>query len=57
MPQPSYWPIVVSIGMLIGGYGLVYNFVVAAVGAVIMMMAVYAWSFEPVNEPDEDSGH
>ena len=57
MPQPSYWPFIASVGMLIGGYGLVYNYAVAAIGAVIMMMAVYAWSFEPVNEPDENSGH
>ena len=57
LPQPSYWPIVASIGLLIGGYGLVFNFVAAAVGGVIAMIAVYAWSFEPVNEPDESSDH
>ena len=57
LPQPSYWPLVVSIGLLIGGYGLVFNFAVAVVGGLIGMFAVYAWSFEPVNEPDEGSGH
>ena len=57
LPQPSYWPIAVSIGLMIGGYGLVYNYWVAIFGAVFGMMAVYAWSFEPVNEPDEESGH
>ena len=57
LPQPSYWPIVVSIGLLIGGYGLIYNVAVTAVGAAIGMIAVYAWSFEPVNEPEQDSTH
>lgn len=57
MPQPSYWPIVVSIGLLIGGYGLLYNIAVAAIGGFIAMVAVYAWSFEPVNEPEETSSH
>ena len=57
LPQPSYWPLIASIGLLIGGYGLVFHFAVAAVGGLIAMFAVYAWSFEPVNEPDEGSGH
>ena len=57
MPQPSYWPLVVSIGILIGGFGLVYPvayYAIAAVGVFIGMVAVYAWSFEPVNDPDDD---
>ena len=57
MPQPSYWPIVVSIGLLVGGYGLIYSIPVAAIGGAITMVAVYAWSFEPVNEPDENPAH
>ena len=57
LPQPSYWPIVVSIGLLIAGYGLIYNVAVTAIGAAIGMIAVYAWSFEPVNEPEEGSAH
>ena len=64
LPQPSYWPFVVSVGLLIAGYGLVYlgsynpvSIAVAVIGTFIAMFAVYAWSFEPVNDPDEGSGH
>ena len=64
LPQPSYWPFVVSVGLLIAGYGLVYlgsynpvSIAVAVVGTFIAMFAVYAWSFEPVNDPDEGSGY
>ena len=64
LPQPSYWPFVVSAGILIAGYGLIYlgnnnpiAIAVAVIGTFIAMFAVYAWSFEPVNDPDEDSGH
>ena len=64
LPQPSYWPFVVSVGLLIAGYGLIYlgnnnpiAIAVAVIGTFIAMFAVYAWSFEPVNDPDEDSGH
>ena len=55
LPQPSYWPALVSIGLLIGGYGLIYNVGLAVIGGAIAMIAVYAWSFEPVNEPDDSS--
>ena len=57
LPQPSYWPLVASAGLLIGAYGLIYHVAVAVVGGVIAMVAVYAWSFEPVNEPAEASDH
>ena len=57
LPQPSYWPAVVSIGLLVGGYGLIFNVAVAAIGGAIAMIGVYAWSFEPVNEPDDGAAH
>ena len=57
MPQPSYWPIIASIGLLVGGYGLIYNVAVAGIGGAIALIAVYAWSFEPVNDPDDSSDH
>ena len=57
LPQPSYWPIVVSIGLLIGGYGLIYHYAISVVGVAIALFGVYAWSFEPVNDPDEGSDH
>ena len=64
LPQPSYWPFVVSAGILIASYGLVFlgdnnpiSIAVAVIGTFITTFAVYAWSFEPVNDPDEGSGH
>ena len=59
LPQPSYWPIVVSIGLFIAAYGMIYNgvvypFVLAAVGMLIAMIGIYAWSFEPVNDSAPD---
>ena len=62
MPQPSYWPLLVSLGLLIGAYGLLYSaskigMAVGAMGGAIAMVSIYAWSFEPVNEPDQPSDH
>ena len=75
LPQPSYWPLVASIGLFIGGFGLLYSgssfglhiptwgngiklswgLIFAAIGGAISLVAVYAWSFEPVNDPAEAS--
>ena len=63
LPQPSYWPIVAAIGILVAGYGAIFSttskfgLAAAAIGAAITMVAVYAWSFEPVNDPDEQTEH
>jgi len=62
LPQPSYWPFVVAIGILIGGYGVVFNqlivpWALASIGTFIGFVGVYAWSLEPVNDPDENQGH
>ena len=44
-------------GLLIAGYGAVYisstvGIVVTAIGFMVTMVSVYAWSFEPVNDPE-----
>ena len=62
LPQPSYWPLVVSLGVFIAAYGVVFNdllvpWALAIIGTFIGFVGVYAWSLEPVNDPDEDSGH
>ena len=58
LPQPSYWPFICSMGLLIAGYGAVYisstvGIIVTAVGFMVTMVSVYAWSFEPVNDPED----
>jgi cytochrome c oxidase subunit 1 len=72
LPQPSYWPFFVSLGLFIAGFSLVYLMNVDAagirslnwaaltftvVGVVIGMVSVYRWSFEPVNDPEPVGAH
>ena len=52
LPQPSFWPLVAAVGLLIGGYGVIYSYPTAIAGLVVTMIGVYAWSFEPVNDPE-----
>ena len=59
LPQPSYWPFLASIGLFIGAYGLIYyqsiiGMAAGILGLALTIVSVYAWSFEPVNDPEEE---
>src|SRR3954469_11230458 len=54
LPSPSYWPIVLAFSLPLIGYGIIFNLGFAAVGGVVMFVAVYGWGLEP---GFEDSGH
>ena len=51
LPQPSYWPLVVSIGIMLAAYGMIFGLPISIFGVIIGFVGVYAWSLEPVNEP------
>jgi cytochrome c oxidase subunit I len=62
MPNPSFYPLVLSIGILIGALGILLPNphiqiaflglpVVSLVGLVVIIIGVYGWSFEPASDP------
>ena len=59
LPSPSYYPVVVALGLLVIAYGLMYgrnsgqNYLVAVVGALVVLAGLYAWALEPSAEPEE----
>ncbi|HEV7887509.1 MAG TPA: cytochrome c oxidase subunit I [Acidimicrobiales bacterium] len=63
MPSPSYFPLVSSIGLPIIAYGMVYgrdaghNYVIAALGGVILLTGLFAWAMEPSTEPGDHGDH
>jgi cytochrome c oxidase subunit 1 len=54
MPSPSYWPILLSLGLPIIGYGLIYNRWIAVVGALVVVVSVFGWALEPSVADDDD---
>ena len=72
LPQPSYWPFFVSLGLFIGGMAMIYlmnvdpatgartvnwtALVISAAGFFLGIVSVYRWSFEPVNDPEPEGG-
>jgi cytochrome c oxidase subunit 1 len=58
LPSPSYWPIVLSFGLPVIGYGLIFNLAFAVVGALIVFGSMIGWALEPPDDPDLPShGH
>jgi hypothetical protein len=43
LPEPTYLPIVVAVGITIGLVGITLNFVISIVGAVIVLIAAVRW--------------
>jgi hypothetical protein len=52
MPSPSFWPIVVSFGLPVMAFGVIYSHILIVVGALIVIGGLYAWALEPATEPD-----
>ncbi len=54
LPSPSYWPIVLSFGMLVLAYGVIYSTLLIIAGAAICVLALFGWALEPPTAPDTD---
>jgi cytochrome c oxidase subunit I len=53
MPDPSYWPLVISAGLPIMGWGVIFNTnpVVIGIGILITLIGGIGWALEPSAEP------
>jgi cytochrome c oxidase subunit I len=54
LPSPSYWPIVLALGLPIIGYGMIYNKLIAVVGALVVVGSLFGWALEPSVADDDD---
>src|SRR4051812_33943974 len=54
MPSPSYWPVVLAVGLPIIAYGIIFSRILAVVGGVIVLLGSFGWALEPSVAPDED---
>jgi cytochrome c oxidase subunit 1 len=63
LPSPSYWPIIVALGLPLIAYGLIFTYWLAAVGGILLVGGIFGWGFEPSVDPDaghadhDDGGH
>ncbi len=50
LPSPSYFPVIAALGFPLIGYGVIFNWAFAFVGAVLLLGGLYAWALEPPAE-------
>ncbi|MFZ4516554.1 MAG: cytochrome c oxidase subunit I, partial [Acidimicrobiia bacterium] len=56
LPSPSYYPLVLSFGIPLIGYGAVFhNYWLGALGILIVLFGMYGWGLEP--SVDEEGAH
>jgi cytochrome c oxidase subunit I len=59
MPDASYWPLVMTAGMLPVAYGLIYSsspvgIALIGLGVLWMIVGMFGWIIEPLAEGDDD---
>lgn len=54
LPSPSYWPIILALGLPIMAYGVIYTRLLAVFGGVIILLAMFGWALEPSVADDTD---
>jgi cytochrome c oxidase subunit 1 len=54
LPSPSYWPIILALGLPVMAYGVIFERLLIAVGALMVLLSMFAWSLEPSVADDDD---
>jgi cytochrome c oxidase subunit 1 len=55
LPSPSFYPVVAAAGLPVIAYGIIYKvYVIAIVGALVLLAGLYGWGLEPSAEPEEE---
>ena len=60
MPSPSYYPMILSLGITLLAGGLVSHLAVSFVGGFISIASIYLWALEPATAPsahDDQGAH
>jgi cytochrome c oxidase subunit 1 len=50
LPGPSYFPLVAALGFPLIGYGIMFHWWMAFVGAAVLLAGVFGWALEPSAE-------
>ncbi|MBT8163961.1 MAG: cytochrome c oxidase subunit I [Acidimicrobiia bacterium] len=60
LPSPSYYPILLAVGIVTLAYGFLWlpvGYLVMAAGLGIMLWAIFGWAMEDIDHPMGDNGH
>ena len=52
MPDPSYMPLIAALGLPLIAVGLLYSYAIVAVGALVLVVGLYGWVYEPASSSE-----
>lgn len=52
LPSPSYWPLVLALGLPVIGYALIFNLWFLLLGGALVIAGIYGWILEPPDDPE-----
>jgi hypothetical protein len=53
LPEPTYWPAVLAIGVVSILWGIVTTFIISGIGFVLTALAIYGWVRELLYEQQD----
>jgi hypothetical protein len=53
LPEPTYWPAVLAIGVVSILWGIVTTFIISGIGFVLTAVAIYGWVRELLHEQQD----
>jgi cytochrome c oxidase subunit 1 len=57
LPSPSYWPIVIALGLPIIAYGLLYSLWLCVLGGLLTGGGLFGFALEPPDDPNAVHAH
>jgi cytochrome c oxidase subunit 1 len=54
MPSPSYWPMIVALGLPIMAYGIIFHTLLIVAGGAITFLGLFGWALEPATADESD---
>lgn len=54
MPDLSYYPLIIGVGLTIAALGVMYTFALVTIGLIMVFWGSIGWSTEPVNEDSKE---
>ena len=50
VPNPSFWPFVLAVGLLLFSSGVIFGIIESILGVVIVLVAIGGWALENRSE-------
>jgi cytochrome c oxidase subunit 1 len=58
LPSPSYFPLILALGLPFIAYGLIFNLGISFFGGVLVLIGFVGWGLEPQDDPEASAhGH